>query len=102
MQRNAGPGDPLHVRHRRSTVDVGTVPFVLRDNAEDPEWGRVRWRPCRDRGLRDRSILAEQRDLLPIDRHNEVVRPLRWRRVKLGATLMALGFAVRMRPGCAD
>ena len=36
VHRHPGPGDPLHVIHGRVAVDVGMMPAILLDDAENP------------------------------------------------------------------
>ncbi len=40
MQRDAGPGDALHVRHRGVAIEIGAMPDLF---ADDAEYAGGRW-----------------------------------------------------------
>ncbi len=77
MHGNAGPGDPLHVRHRRAAIDVGVVEFMLLDDAEHTHRRRMALHAGRHRGFREHAGAVVDRHLLPVDRHDDDQRPLR-------------------------
>src|ERR1700742_4872780 len=64
VQRDAGPGDPLHVGHRCATVDVGSVPPLFGDDGKDPQRRQMPRHAGGNRRLRDWTILAVEGDLL--------------------------------------
>ena len=55
VHRNAGPGQPLHERHRRAAIDVRPVPALFFEDREDTRWRRM---PRNARGYQPARILA--------------------------------------------
>ena len=59
MERDAAPGQPLHVRHRRIVVDVRMVVPVLLEDREGPGRRRVAGTAAGDGGDSDQTTVAE-------------------------------------------
>ena len=74
MHRDARPGDPLHIGHRRGAVEVRAVMQVLLDHAEHALRRRVAGHAGRDRRLRERLTIGVQRQPLLLDRDDDVQR----------------------------
>src|SRR5215475_12110933 len=64
MQRDAGPGDALHVGHRRAAVDVGGVPSLAADDGEDPRRRAMARHARRDLGTGDKATAVVDGDVL--------------------------------------
>ena len=77
VQRNARPGDALHVRHRCAAVDVGAVHLVLLDDAEHAHRGRMTLHARRHRALGEQAVGVVDADLLLLDRDRDDQWPLR-------------------------
>ena len=78
VQRDSGPGDPLHEIHRGVFVDIGAVIAILLDDAEHAGRGREPALPGRDPRMRDRLGAGVERQLLPVERDHDRQRPLRF------------------------
>ena len=64
MQSHAGPGDALHVGHRRIGVDVGAVEPVLLNDGKDAGGRSVPGHAGRHGALRDQPVAAVDPDAL--------------------------------------
>ena len=84
MQRDARPGEALHVRHRRAAVDVGAVHLVLLNDAEHAHRGRMPLHARRYRAFGEQPVAVVDAHLLLLDRDGNDQRP-----VRLGAGLLA-------------
>ncbi len=93
VQRNARPGDALHVRHRCAAVDVGAVHLVLLDDAEHAHRGRMTLHARRYRALGEQAVGVVDADLLLIDRDGDDQRSLR-----LGVGFLEGSFGLGGRP----
>jgi len=72
---DARPGDALHVRHRRTAVDVRAVEDLFLNDAEDAQRRRQARHSGRDRRIRDMHAVAVKVQLLLIDRNENLQRP---------------------------
>ena len=70
MQRDARPGDALHVRHPGIVVEVGVVVLVLLDDAEDAGRGLASLDAGRNRRAKNPAVGVVDRHLLALDRHD--------------------------------
>src|SRR5262249_34119611 len=77
VQRDAGPGQPLHERHWRIAVDVRFVKAVLLDDAEHAGRRRMPGSAGRDRSLGNDVRAVIDFDALAADRDDDVQRTLR-------------------------
>src|SRR4029453_10162647 len=77
VQRHPGPGDALHVWHRRIAVEVGPVVAVLLDDAEDARRRRTAGHAGGDRPPRPAAAIAKERDFLAADGNDDLQRTLR-------------------------
>ncbi len=84
MHGDAGPGDPLHERHRRAGIDIGAMETLAADDAENALGRRMSWNPCRDRRTDDKAVVIIDRHALVGDRGDEEQRPLELWRIGLG------------------
>ena len=74
MHRDAGPGDALHVGHRRAAVEIGLVVDALFQDAEHALRRRMTGHAGRDLRMRDRHAAGIERQLLLLDRDDDVQR----------------------------
>jgi len=72
---DAGPCDTLHVRHRRTAVDVRAVEDLFLNDAENAQRRRQARHSGRDRSIRDMHAIAIKVQLLLIDRNENLQRP---------------------------
>src|SRR5258706_1034121 len=77
MHGDARPCNPLHVGHRRATVDIGVVKFVFLNDAEDAHWRRMSAHARGDRRFREESAGVVKLQALPFDRDRDDQRSLR-------------------------
>ena len=102
MQREAVPGDALHVRHPGIVIHGRVVVLVLLDDGEDAGWRLAFLDAGRYRRAQDPALGVIERDLLALDRHDRHDRLacLAWRR-RLGgwraARLFRCGVGDRRR-----
>src|SRR3954471_18276513 len=74
MHRNARPGEAVHEIHRRIVVEIGMMPAVLLDDAEEAGWRRMARSAGGNRRLRDAMTVAVQDHLLLANGNNELKR----------------------------
>src|SRR5882757_1697550 len=70
VQRNAVPGDALHVRHPGVVIHVRTVVLFLLNDRKDAGWRLVLGRSGRDWRAQDPAVGVVEGDLLAFDRHD--------------------------------
>ena len=70
MQRDAVPGDALHVRHPGIVIHGRVVVLVLLDDGEDAGRRLASRGAGRDRRAQDPAVGIVERDLLALDRHD--------------------------------
>ena len=71
MQSDAGPGQPLHVRHRRPAIEIGVMPSPLAQDAVDSPRRTIAASPGRDaRGLNQRLASIQGERLLVQGNHD--------------------------------
>src|SRR3954463_10172496 len=70
MQRNAAPGKPLHVRHRRIVIDVGEVILVLLQDGEHAGGRLVALLAGADRGDAGEHTVAVHVGALLVERND--------------------------------
>ena len=70
MQRDARPGDALHVRHPGIVVEVGVVVLILLHDAEDSGRRLASLDAGRNRRAQDPAVGVVDRHLLALDRHD--------------------------------
>ena len=70
MQRDARPGDALHVRHPGVVIEVGVVILILLHDAEDAGRGLASLDAGRNRRPQDPAVGVVDRHLLALDRHD--------------------------------
>src|SRR6516164_7500745 len=83
MHGDTGPGDALHVGHRRATVDVRMMEFVLLDDAENAHRRRMAGHTGGNWCCGKEAVGVVDLDLLPADRHRDDEWSLR-----IGAALL--------------
>ena len=64
MHRDAGPRDALHKRHRCAAVDVGAVPALFPNDAEQANWRGMARHAGGDARLRDAAGAVIDSDVL--------------------------------------
>src|SRR3954463_13150632 len=77
MQRYSRPGEALHIGHRGIAVEIGAVPSVFADDAEDAERGRMTTHAGRNRRACDQRTVVINCDPLVCDRDDDLERPVR-------------------------
>ena len=92
MHRDSRPGDPLHERHRRAGINIGSMESFAADDAENAFGRRMSRDPCRDRRTDDEATVIVNRHMLIGDRGDEEQRSL-----ELGS--LGLGLARRRCAG---
>ena len=70
MQRDAVPGDALHVRHPGIVIHARMVVLVLLEDGEDAGRRLASRGAGRDRRAQDPAVGVVERDLLALDRHD--------------------------------
>ena len=70
VQRDARPGDALHVRHPGIVIEIGVVVLVLLHDAEDPGRGLASLDAGRNRRAKNPAVGIVDRHLLALDRHD--------------------------------
>ena len=70
VQRDAVPGDALHVRHVGIVIHVRAVVLFLLDEGEDAGWRLASLGAGRHRRAQDPAVGVVERDLLGLDRHD--------------------------------
>ena len=70
MQRDAVPGDALHVRHRGIVIQGRVVVLVLLQDGEDAGRRLASLGAGRHRRAKDPAVGVVERDLLALDRHD--------------------------------
>ena len=70
VQRDARPGDALHVRHPGIVIEIGVVVLVLLDDAEDPGRGLASLDAGRNRRAQNPAVGVVDRHLLALERHD--------------------------------
>ncbi len=70
MERDAVPGEALHVRHVRVVIEVRAVVGVLLEDGEDARWRFASFRAGRNRRLYDPTVGVIEGDLLRLDGHD--------------------------------
>ena len=71
MQRRAGPGDPVHERHRRAAINVGVMESLLFEDAENASLGGMAGHAGRDLGRGDERRAAIDIELLLLERNHQ-------------------------------
>ena len=71
MQRRAGPGDPVHERHRRAAINVGVMESLLLEDAENASLGGMAGHAGRDLGRGDQRRAAIDIELLLLERNHQ-------------------------------
>ena len=89
MQRNAVPGDALHVRHLGIVIEGGAVLLFLLDDGKDAGRRLPARGSGRDRRADDPAVGVVEHDVLGLDRHDRHDRltGLAWRRLLGGCRL---------------
>ncbi len=77
MQRDPGPGDALHVRHRRTAIEIGAVELVFLNDAEHAHRRRMAAHAGRHRRFREQAVGVVHLHRLVRDRHRNHQRSLR-------------------------
>src|SRR4051812_3301355 len=75
VQRDAGPGQPLHEWHRRIAVDIRPMKSLFFQHAKYARWCRVSFFAGRYRRLREQRAVGVDRDPLIGDRDHDLHRP---------------------------
>jgi hypothetical protein len=70
VQRDAAPGDALHVRHPGIVIEAGVVVLVLLDDGEDASRRLASRGAGRHRRAQDPALGVVESDLLGLDRHD--------------------------------
>jgi hypothetical protein len=70
VQRDAVPGDALHVRHPGIVIHVRTVVLFLLNDRKDAGWRLVLGSSGRDGSAQDPAVGVVEGDLLAFDRHD--------------------------------
>ena len=70
VQRDAIPGDALHVRHPGIVIHVRAVVLFLLDDGEDAGWRLASLGAGRHRRAQDPAVGVVESDLLGLDRHD--------------------------------
>ena len=70
VQRDAVPGDALHVRHPGIVIHARVVVLVLLDDGEDAGWRLASRDAGRHRRAQDPAVGVVESDLLGLDRHD--------------------------------
>src|SRR5580692_12119014 len=77
VQRDAGPSDALHERHRRTAVDIRAVEALLADDAEYASRRRQRGYAGGDQRIGDFLAVGVEVELLLIDGNDDLHRTFR-------------------------
>ena len=70
VERDARPGDALHVRHPGIVIKIGVVVLVLLDDAEDAGRRLASFLAGRHRRAQDPAVGVVDRHVLALDRHD--------------------------------
>src|ERR1700732_4180200 len=90
VQRDAGPGDALHERHRRTAIDIRAVEALLAEDAEYAGRRRQRGYTGGDQRVGDFLAVGVEVELLLIDGNDDLHRTFRQRAERILADV--LGF----------
>ena len=85
MHGDAGPGDPLHIGHRRAAIDVGMMQLLFLDDAEHAHRRRMALHARGDRRFREEAVGVVDPQLLLVDRDRDDQRSLRLGRLPFPA-----------------